>query len=85
MTIMRNSNLYDMVQDRAVTQEEIFALQGFAHPGLWPSSIFAADFPVSDRLKKHQVLNLIGNGMHLASVGSTWLMALACTELELTS
>jgi hypothetical protein len=72
--------IFDLVRQRAVTAMEEWILQGYQHPDAEALTELAEHFPIPqlfaqgrDRLQLADQKKLIGNGMHLATVGA-WTM-----------
>ena len=82
--LLQRSRLFDLVAQRDVVIEELFAVQGFAHPDLL-GDVMPDEFPfVNLQLPEGSLRQLLGNSMHLAAVGASLLFMVAATEKSLS-
>ena len=88
--LLRSSVLYDLVQGRLLTAEELWLIQGFAHPAFESvgraraSSNFPVELGVRESFEDivsvpHQK-EMLGNSMHVSAMASWLLFALAIVD-----
>ena len=82
-TLLTNSKLYDLVGDKPVEMAAYWLAQGFAHPEVECGSTVRHPFATvlcpdsSGHLSLNEQRVLLGNGMHVAMVGSFFLYCLS--------
>ena len=91
-TLLRNSCLYDLVSDKPVKLSTYWLAQGYPHPAVACGSELRHPFghllsPTDtngggdgdEPLSENEQRVLLGNGMHVAMVGSWLVYCLACS------
>ena len=80
----RHTNLVDLVGQRDVQVPELFLIQGFPYPAL-VSKDDAQGFPFvcTDFLPETKLKQMLGNTMHLSSVGDILGFMLAASSKNL--
>lgn len=86
-TLLRGTYLFDIVCDRPWLPFEYFGLHGFPSPELLPAGHPASryfPFAALDKefARDHVMRSLLGNGMHLKSIGTVFLWALARADFK---
>ena len=87
-TLVRNSTSYDMMSDKPLLVACSWLAQGFPHPCLQDrcqqrhpfGQMLNDDADGKAKLSINAQRGLIGNGMHIAAVGTWLLYTLACVE-----
>ena len=91
-TLVRNSCLVDLVRDSPLTLPEYWAIMGYTHPDLplLHADICGTPNPFTkhleekgeDRFRLSEQKILLGNGMHLASIGSWKLFGIIASTVH---
>ena len=79
--LLNNSFLYDPVQDRPLTNGELWSVMGFREDDISEHLSFIEGLPLT--IKHSESCQLLGNAMHLMQCAAFSLYTLACTRKNL--